>query len=80
MIHGPRAAIKTATPFCSEKTCTGKKALQGPIDYITGEKLWEEDKWPGFWSGLRFSYLTLRRRQRIESKKSIICELLRRYL
>lgn len=57
-----------------------KRALQGPIDYITGEKLWEENKWPGFWSGLRFSYLTLRRRQRIESKKSIICELLLRYL
>lgn len=25
VIHGPRAAIKTATPFHPEKTCTGKK-------------------------------------------------------
>lgn len=62
------------------KPAREKKALQEPIDYITGEKLWEENKWPEFWSGLRFSYLTLRRRQRIESKKSILCELLRHYL
>lgn len=61
------------------KPAREKRALQGPIDYITGEKLWEENKWPGFRSGFRFSYLTLRR-QRIESKKLIICELLRRYL